>query len=354
MNILAKKKCFISGTNNALFWGLFFLTLLAMHSCRQSRCLLCETDKTKLYRVELKEGAAKTIGKEKVETFFAPVPIEAGKKKMNLYLIDCEGTEPFRFSEEELEQFVMKNTLVVDTTMVTRIITTSDADQPPVLVQYASLEGLRLCNRYRQPLKLELRGILGSRLDWNNEPSLIEGYPYERNDLWDKVMGFGEGGTNLIVGGEAALMYRVATFGKRHSFSPGILTGIWPVDGGLFLPLSLHPRFTFNDLSMPLWGRCSAWYAYGDLGTALDLGGDVPLISNNWLTSWFAGLGFGRDFWISKKCDFSLDLGYRFSHLALPHNPVYQECLENAGIEQTVDYPARRAGQFFIRFGFTW
>jgi hypothetical protein len=379
MNIFTKRKCLISGANKALFWGLLFFMLLAVNSCRQSRCLLCEADQTKLYRVELKDEAIKTIGKEKVETFFAPVPIEAGKKKMNLYLIDCDGAEPFRFSEEELEQFVMKNTLVVDTTMVTRIITTSDADQPPVLVQYASLEALAVCNRFRKPLKFELRGMLGSRIPWSNEdlfyPGIEEGggITYQRNDVINSVFGYGPGGTNLIMGLEGAILPRITMINKKHSFNLGLLTGLWPVDGGLWQPVSLHPRLTFNEIASPLRGRCNAWYIFGDVGPVikwanLNTGANTSIPSvgeqlGDWFqspwnnlrsASWFAGLGIGFDLWKKKGHDFSFDLGYRITNLKLPKNDAFEQCLLDNGLEVDFPYPSRQAGQCFVRVGLTW
>lgn len=373
-NLVKPWRCYVP-----FLWVFVALALPTLNSCKQTQCMLCEADQSKLYLIEFKEGADKQVGKKKVETFFAPVPVELGKKKVNLFLIDCDTIEPFRYSQEELDEMVKKRTLIVDTTMVRKIMTTSDADLPPVMVEYASLEANLMCNRFRRPWKFEARGMLGSRLPWSNEdlfyPGAEEGggINYERNDVIDHVFGFGPGGTNLIMGLEGAVMRRVTMIKNKHAFNLGLLTGLWPVDGGLWQPLSLHPRLTFNEISSPLRGRCNAWYIFGDVGPVLKwanintgVNTTIPSMGEqlgDWFqspwndlkyASWFAGLGVGIDLWRKKGHDLSVDLGYRITNLKLPKNDAYEQCLIENGQTANFPYPSRRAGQCFVRVGLTW
>jgi hypothetical protein len=89
--------------------------------------------------------------------------------------------------------------------------------------------------------------------------------------LEKEVFGFGEGGTMITTGFEASFLPSILTVNDKHRFHLGAMTGYWPVDGGHFIPLSVHPRFTFNDITNPLFGNCNALYLFGDLGTAYDV-----------------------------------------------------------------------------------
>lgn len=333
------------------------ILLFGAWSCTTTKCVMCDIDNTALYNVELDETGKQIAGKEKFETFFSPVPIETGKKKVDLYLIDCDNQEPYYKSKEELESFIKDNVVRVDTSHVIRIVTTSDADLPPRTISYTELSKLSLCNRFRKPIKFELRGMLGSR-PWSNDglfyPGDNGGTYFERNKQINQVLGFEEGGTNLILGAEAAIIPRIKTYNYKHALGLGLLTGFWPVDGGLFIPIAIHPRFTFNEFSSPLWGKCNAWYLFGDIGTAFDASGDVELIRDNWFSSWFIGAGAGIDLWKAKGHDLSFDLGYRYTSLGLPVNSDLEQCLTNSGVENPQAYYSRNVGQVFVRFGFTW
>ncbi|MDA3881535.1 MAG: hypothetical protein PF436_14185 [Prolixibacteraceae bacterium] len=336
---------------------LAFILLMLAYSCTPTKCVLCDIDNSTLYKVELDEDAIGNKGNKEIETFFTPVPIEVSKKKVDLYLVDCTDDQPYKLTGESLEQFIKQNMFRVDTSQVKRIVTTSDADVPPEIVRYSELEDLGLCNRARKLVKIELRGMLASRR-WDNEGMFYTGYNggtfYERNDFINQVIGFGRGGTNLILGAEAAIIPRVARINNRHAVGLGLLTGFWPVDGGLFIPISFHPRFTFNEFSAPLWGKCNAWYLFGDLGAAYDASGGVPFIIADIPASWFTGGGVGIDLWKTKNRDLSFDIGYRYTSLAMPINDDLGNCYEAVGIDDITNYPRRNAGQFFVRLGFTW
>lgn len=339
---------------NCLLLALYFAAqwLFVATSCTTPKCVLCNSDRNVLYQVEMKAGTPNVNGKNILKTFFAPVPMEMGNKKVDLYVVDCEGKEPYKMQQPELEDFIKRNIYKIDTSYVERIVTTSDADFPPSVVTFTQLDSFKLCNRFRKPLKVEVRAMTGVR-NFDRTGTYFPGYNggifYPK-----KVLGFGEGGTNVVVGAEAALLPRIQNVGSRNAFNLGVMTGFWPVDAGMFIPIALHPRFTFNEFSAPLWGSCNAYYLFADLGTAFDASGDVPLWANKKLTSWFWDVGAGIDLWQSKNHDLSIDAGYRQTHFSMPFNADYQQCLHEAGLEHVSGYPARMAGQIFIRLGFTW
>jgi hypothetical protein len=329
-----------------------FSVLLLMNSCAPSKCVLCEAERNNVYQIELNENAPSKDGKHELKTFFSPVVVEKSKKGAELHMVDCDNSEPYLLNENELEPFIRKNLFVIDTTWVKRIVSTSDADVPPIAVSYMSLVGHKLCNRYRNPFKIEIRGMVGLR---NLDKEGLYVPVYNGGTLYTKeFVGFGLGGTNMTLGAEVALLPRISKIGKRSALHIGLLTGYWPVDGGSFIPLSIHPRFTLNDQSSPLFNSCNAWYLFGDLGTAIDAGGRVPLFANNKFTSTFWGGGIGFDKWLTKRSDVSVDLGYRLTNMALPINDALKQCLIDAGLSSDISYPYRSAGQVFLRLGFTF
>lgn len=335
-----------------LFWFAACSIPLLLNSCATSKCVLCDTENNKVYQIELKENAPSKSGKQEFKTFFSPVIVQKSKKEAELHLVDCDNAEPYLLNENELEPFIRKNLFVIDTTWVKRIVSTSDADVSPTAVSYMSLDGYKLCNRYRKPFKVELRGMVGIR-NFDKEglyvPNDNGGTLYPKD-----TVGFGLGGTYLTLGAEVALLPRIAKIGKRSAFHLGLLTGYWPVDGGLFIPLSIHPRLTLNDQSSPLFNSCNAWYIFGDLGTAFDAGGAVPLWAESKFTSTFWGGGIGFDKWLTKRSDVSIDMGYRVTNMALPINDALKQCLKEAGLVANVSYPYRSAGQVFLRIGLTF
>jgi len=324
----------------------------SFHSCAPTKCVMCDVDNTTLYKVKFKEEAKAEIGKDKMLTYYWPVDIERSKKKTELYVIDCDDKEPYLLKGKELEEFIKQNIVVIDKSKVDTIINTGDSDFPPS-INIGKPDSIKLCNRFRQPFKFEIRGMVGVR-DLKKDGAPIPGYGSE---LDKKILGFGGGGTNMVVGAEMALLPRIARVGLRNSFNLGIMTGFWPVDSGMFVPLAIHPRFTFNEFTSPLWGQCNASYIFGDLGVAYDASGKVDFLKdNNMPYSWFYDIGAGIDLWRSRTMDLSFDIGFRRTNLALPISQKYTECVDNNGnvVEKVAGFPVRSIGQLFFRFGLTF
>jgi hypothetical protein len=328
-----------------------FLIIWSTYSCAPTKCTFCHVDNTTIYKVELKDAAKSKIGKEKILTNYYPVTLKRNKKKTDLYIIDCDGKEPYLLKGKELEDFIKQNLVVVDKSDVDTIISTGDSDFAP-RINLGPPDSIRLCNRFRQSLKFELRGMFGLR-DLKKEGEPIPGYGSE---LQKKVLGFGGGGTNLVLGAEAGILPRIARIGLRNSFNLGLMTGFWPVDSGMFVPIAIHPKFTFNEFTSPLWGQCNAFNVFGDLGVAYDASGKVDFLNDKNLPySWFYDLGAGIDLWRSRNMDLSFDLGFRRTNLALPINKDYTECVDNNGNTiKVTGLPVRSIGQLFIRFGLTF
>jgi len=340
-----------------LFLAILVVIIASNFSCSTQKCAMCDLDNTTIYNVELKEGKKATNGKTNFLTYFAPVPIESTGDKVNVYLVDCEGKEPYLLKHgRELEKFVKENMLAVDSLDIKRITKTSDADIFPEAFSLSRLKemtNLSLCQRNRNSFKIEIRAMLGFR---SFDSIAYESIPGDK-PIENKFIGFGPEGTKITTGAEISLLPTIATYNEKHRLHLGLMTGFWPVDGGKFIPLSIHPRFTFNDITNPLFGNCNALYFFGDLGTAYDITGDFDKFwTNNKLSAYFWGLGTGVDFWKTSKMDFSFDLGYRQTTLPLPslnENGDWADCIEQHGISYSA-YPRRRAGQFFIRFGITF
>jgi hypothetical protein len=325
--------------------------ICSFNSCAPTKCVMCEVDNTTLYKVKFKEEAKAELGKDKMLTYYWPVDIERSKKKTELYVIDCADKKPYLLKGKELEEFIKQNLVVIDKSKVDTIINTGDSDFPPS-INIGKPDSIKLCNRFRQPFKFELRGMLGIR-DLKKDGAPIPGYGSE---LDKKILGFGGGGTNLVVGAEMALLPRVARIGLRNSLNLGLMTGFWPVDSGLFIPIAIHPKLTFNEFTSPLWGQCNAFNVFGDLGVAYDASGKVDFLNDKNLPySWFYDIGAGIDLWRTRNMDLSFDLGYRRTNLALPISSEYSECVDNNGnVEKVTGFPIRSIGQLFFRFGLTF
>jgi hypothetical protein len=327
------------------------VVVYSFDSCAPAKCVLCDVKNTTIYNVKIKEDAKAEIGKDKILTNYYPVTIERSKKKTELYVIDCEKKEPYLLQGKELEEFIKQNLLVIDRSKVDTIINTGDSDFPPT-INIGQPDSVSLCNRFRQPFKFELKGMLGVR-DLKKDGAPIPGYG---SQLDKKILGFGGGGTNIVVGAEAALLPRIARIGFRHSLNLGIMTGFWPVDSGMFVPVAIHPKLTFNEFTSPLWGQCNAFNIFGDLGVAYDASGKTDFLRDDNLPySWFYGFGAGIDLWRSRNMDLSFDLGYRRTNLALPISSGYTECVDNNGnVQKVTGFPIRSIGQLFFRFGLTF
>ena len=331
----------------------FFLIISCFNSCAPTKCVLCELNNTKIYKIKLKKEGRDQIGKDKVFTNYYPITIKREKNNSEIYIVDCESKEPYFLKGKELEDFIRENLVIIDKSKVDTIIDTGDSDSPPrINMGAADTLSLKLCNRFRQPLKIELRGMFGVR-DFLKEGKPIPGYG---TSLDKKVLGFGGGGTNLVVGAEAGLLPRIAKIGLKGSLNLGLMTGFWPVDSGMFIPVAIHPKLTFNEFTSPLWGQCNAWNIFCDLGVAYDVSGKVDFLKDNNLPySWFYDIGAGIDLWRSRNLDLSFDLGFRRTNLALPISQEYSQCVDNNGnIVKVTGFPVRSIGQLFLRFCLTF
>jgi hypothetical protein len=137
-----------------------------------------------------------------------------------------------------------------------------------------------------------------------------------------KTFSTGRGGTTYTAGGEAALLWPVLSWGekglgriKSDQLHLGVLTGVWPVDGSTFFPVSFHPRVTFNNHPDPYGCGCNAWYLFGDLGVTFDGTTNAPIETDRRV---FAGLGIGYEIPLSKELDLGMDLFVRRTWLPLP------------------------------------
>lgn len=339
-----------------LFIGFVLFAAFVIQSCSTKKCVLCELDNKTVYNIDLNESGEKNFETKQIKSYFPPVPVEAANKKTNLYVVNCNNTEAYRLNKgKEMELFIKNNLLLIDSLDIALISTSSDADLLPEIHTLSSLSKnneLNMCNRMRKPFKVELRGMVGFR---SFEPStyqpLMGDTPIEK-----PTFGIGPEGTKITAGAEIALMPTLFNFNNRNSLNLGLLTGYWPVDGGHFIPLAIHPRLTFNNITNPLWGNCNAYYLFADLGTAYDITSNFDKFWSNKLNAIFWDLGAGFDFWKTKNMDLSVDFGYRQTTLpleAFDENSEWINCINAHNIAYS-QYPRRRSGQFFIRFGVTF
>lgn len=344
----------------------FFVLLLFFgylnHSC-STTCKICEKDNTKIYWVELEKEGADLYGNKKIKTYFLPDSLQRGKKKNSYYVIDCGDEEPYKLSKDQLKQFTDSRRKEINSNLVKKTTGTSDADLPPIEVKPSTDAA---CNRYRQLVKLEARIMTGVRLDVP-EYYIKPGAGQIQRD-WFAM--YEQGGFGIF-GVEAAVLPRLFTISDKHSFNLGPMIGAWPVDGGLFIPLSLHPRFTFNDITNPFkgdWFSCNAIYLFGDYGLSFrtfnigDTGDNTSLNfnSNGLPINYFWDIGIGIDLSQSpkRKHDLSFDIGFRRTTHELPVSPLVVDCIDgNGNLVTTVNEncrTTRTAPQVFFRIGFTW
>ncbi|MBN1925939.1 MAG: hypothetical protein JW798_08890 [Prolixibacteraceae bacterium] len=341
---------------------IFFPTAWLIQSCSTS-CHICEKDNTKIYQVELNEKGADQYGSNEIITYFQPDSLQRGRNNNSFYIIDCGEEEPYKLPKEELQQFTDSRRKEINASYVKRTTRTSDADLPPLLVKPNSDA---VCNRYRPIVKIEARVMGGVRLDvpeYYSKPGAGQ-IGREWFALYEQG-GFG------IFGIEAAALPRIFTVAKKHSFNIGPMIGAWPVDGGLFVPLSVHPRFTFHDITNPFkgdWLSCNAIYLFGDYGlsfrtfnigensnnTSLNFNNDGLPVNHFW------DFGVGIDFSQSpkRKHDLSFDIGFRQTTHELPVAPLVSDCIDGSGNSVTTINEncrtTRTAPQVFFRVGITW
>ncbi len=330
--------------------------VLLQTSCAPTKCVMCDLDNHTIYNVELKDGAMGAGEKTKYLSYFPPVRIEKNNQKVELHVIDCEGKEPYLITDKnEMKQFILDNEKVImaDSVTINRITMSSDADMYPQS-DTQKLGNLGMCTRQRNGFKVELRGMLGFRSFQSSPFSVLLGdTPIDKD-----IFGFGPQGTMITPGLEIGLLVPIFKIDGKHRFHLGIMSGFWPVEGGQFIPIAAHARFTFNDITSPIWGKCNAFYFFGDFGTAYNVKGDSDMFRyNKKFNSGFWDVGAGVDLWKSRKMDLSIDAGYRVTSLVLP---LTNKCvLDDAGYKEVLPasfnpYDKRVASQIFIRVGITF
>ncbi len=208
----------------------------------------------------------------------------------------------------------------------------ADPLQPPI--PWIADEPCVCCCRDRNGIwffdKLELRIMGGYRgkqdtIRYTQSNGEVKSYP-------PSLINFDRGGSNIVFGFEIAGLWNLT---QNRMFQLGFLTGIWPFDGAIFVPVAAHGRINFNQQPDPWGTNCNAWYFYGDLGLAFDFQTGAPINFNRL----FWGLGVGYDWAITCGLDFSVDAGFRQMKLPLP------------GIECCPDIP--EADRFFYRLSNT-
>lgn len=349
--------------------SIFFFFALGLNSCHNLTC----TDKVKdneeikfppYYHVELKNGEENfdaidlKVKKTGDKNVLYGIRIKDKKMFMDLKLAKRANVN------KTIERLISQNRFEIELVpsyedVINRITIFSDPDVPPkdTVLQ---CEDCITCWRDRNCIgestgfidKIELRGMAGYRLNANQSihyPGPSGGTTYKK-----ETFSFERGGTDITVGFEASGLFQIDYLSNgRDNFHLGIMTGIWPVDGSTFIPLAIHPRYTFDDVPDHLNCDCNAWYIFGDLGIVLDPTGEVPLYCNEdcneTILSSFWDIGIGYDMWLTKCMDFSIDVGFRRTQLPLPAN---EECEECSGVNGK--YPVRLSNQIFLRLGLTW
>lgn len=233
---------------------------------------------------------------------------------------------------------------------VKRITYVSDPLMPPTAVDASDLDVIEGCCRVRDGLwffdKFAIRGAIGYR--GANESVT---YPSPAGDVVyeSEFIGFDRGGSTITLGFELEGMWNARFIDPSERLQLGFITGVWPVDGSMFVPLGLHTRYTFNQRPERYSGSCNTWYLYGNAGLPLDFQTGAPLFGSSFdYQRVFYGLGIGHEWAISCDMDFALDLGYRYMNLPLPEI----ECCPTTPDDKR--HPFRSSNVLLLRFGLTW
>ena len=318
------------------------VTGVLLSSCASSSCAYCDygdcpPPDAYMYSVELRDPVADPCSGELVLALTTPYQpsllceVEQRVLRVDVPCAkagDCEGSAG----------------LTIPEAAVLRVLRVSDTKTHP---QPVALDcRCKNCEAARDGLlvfdKVELRAMGAYRGDQTAVfyPDAAGGVLYE-----PETFGTGRGGTSITVGAEAALLWEVVRFGGTHAFHLGPLVGVWPVDGSTFIPVSLHPRITFNNRPDPYGCNCNAWYLFGDLGVTFDGTTGAPIAEDRriWL-----GLGIGYEIPVSKQVDLGADLFVRRTWLPLP--PL--ECCPDIPADER--NPVRISNLVGLRFGVTF
>lgn len=357
MNILDK------GLLNILI--LIFLAL-AFSSCRSVDCDDCkepgntivEYKKGDIWNVELNDNSYiiyKYGSNEKfrsIETDVEPTVIATSDGNKLLIIEVNQYTENSFKEGDEIKYH--EHLVPIET--IKRITNLSNPLELPIDI--IPSDECFCCERKRDGLwwfdKVELRGLFGYRKTGDGIFYPDQGVFYEKESF-----GTGVGGSDYTFGLEAAFLWDASnwfvfdklTKDTRDKFHAGLMTGLWPVDGSLFIPLSFHLRYTFDNLDLPKYNDCDAWYIFADIGVPISLNGNPVYCfecegKDNFdnKMAYFYDFGIGYDWWLTKDVDFSLDFVYR--NMNLPLNPIICD-----GDDR---YPFRNTHNFSLRFGLTY
>lgn len=233
---------------------------------------------------------------------------------------------------------------------VKRITYVADPLSPPVQAETSELPVIVGCCRVRDGWlffdKLEVRGILGYR---GGKDSVIYPTPSGNQVYNSSFFGFDRGGSSMFIGLEVAGLWDVPFLDESGALQLGVLSGLWPVDEGLFIPLGLYGRYTFNQNPSKYSEFCDTWYMYGTIGLPLDFETDAPLFGKSSdYQRIFYGFGIGYDWAINCDMDFSVDLGIRRMNLPLP---PYTCCVTTPDDSRN---PFRSSTAVLLRFGLTF
>ena len=236
----------------------------------------------------------------------------------------------------------------VPVSRVKRITYVSDPLEPPSQVEVVELQPLLGCCSERDGFavfdKFELRGLIGYRGTQEQYYKPGATTPFE-----SKFISFDEGGSTIIIGLEISGLWDVPFLDDSRKLQLGFITGLWPWDGSLFVPVGLHGRYTFNPHPKPSSANCNTWYLYGNLGLPLDFQTKAPLFGSSFdFQRYFYGLGIGYDWAIACNMDLSFDLGFRAMNLPLP---PCESCPLTPADER---YPYRYSRALLFRFGLTF
>lgn len=230
---------------------------------------------------------------------------------------------------------------------VKRITYVADPLSPPVQAKVKDLPTIVGCCRVRDGVlffdKLEIKGFLGYR---GSQDQVI--YPTATGDEIYKssFFGFDRGGSSMILGFEMSGLWNLTSIDKSNSFQLGFLTGAWPMDESVFVPLGIYSRYTFNQNPSKYSENCNSWFVYGTFGLPLDFQTEAPLFGKSIdYQRLFYGLGIGYDWALTCNLDFSLDLGFRRMNLPLP---AYT-CCPDIPVENK--NPFRNSTALLLRFG---
>lgn len=193
--------------------------------------------------------------------------------------------------------------------------------------------------------KIEFRAMAGLR-GRDDETYLhqtaVGKVPYESS-----FFNLERGGSTLLLGAETAWLW---SLDEQGAFQLGPMLGVWPTDGSVFIPLGLHPRYTFTPNPDPndFEPSCNTWFVYGDIGIPFDFQSGAPVFGSSFNRQrLFYDIGIGRDWAWGCDKDFSLDIGVRRMHLPLPEI----ECCPDVPQGQRNAY--RASTSVYLRLGIT-